>query len=177
MRPATSSSDQSGRRPPSLKTVTAALSPGAGALLLVGCSSASQPAAQSAQTAQPAMTSTPGPSGPPGQHQRGDGFHRGLCGSRVVGRREKRQGAKDPAGLGRARRGARDSDRGSRALITLHGTGPNDLTLTQQADWKRWACAMSGAGLAAFTASEKKDIKAVVAANSQLVEARDKCDK
>jgi hypothetical protein len=35
-------------------------------------------------------------------------------------------------------------------LITLPGTGPNDLTLTQQADWKKWARAMSDAGLAAF---------------------------
>ena len=48
-----------------IKTVTVTLSLGAGALLLVGCSSGSQPPAQHAQTAQPAVTSTPPPSGPP----------------------------------------------------------------------------------------------------------------
>ncbi len=44
-------------------------------------------------------------------------------------------------------------------LITLPGTGPNDLTMTQQADWKKWSRALSDAGLAAFKASENKDMQ------------------
>jgi len=62
-------------------------------------------------------------------------------------------------------------------LITLPGTGPNDSTLTKQADWKKWARAMSDAGLAALRASESKDMKALVAANSQLVDACEGCHK
>jgi cytochrome c556 len=49
--------------------------------------------------------------------------------------------------------------------------------LTQQADWKKWARAMSDAGLAVFKASENKDVKALVAANSQLVESCEGCHK
>jgi cytochrome c556 len=49
--------------------------------------------------------------------------------------------------------------------------------LTQQADWKKWSRAMSDAGLAAFRASESNDMKALVAANSQLVEACEGCHK
>jgi hypothetical protein len=49
--------------------------------------------------------------------------------------------------------------------------------MTQEADWKKWSRAMSDAGLAAFKASESKDIKALVAANSQLVESCEACHK
>jgi hypothetical protein len=62
-------------------------------------------------------------------------------------------------------------------LITLPGTGPNDLTMTQQADWKKWSRALSDAGLAAFKASETKDVKALLAANSQLEEVCENCHK
>ena len=62
-------------------------------------------------------------------------------------------------------------------LITLPGTGPNDLTLTREPDWRKWARALSDAGLAAYRASEKEDIKALVTANSQLVEACEGCHK
>jgi hypothetical protein len=62
-------------------------------------------------------------------------------------------------------------------LITLPGTGPNDLTYTQQADWRKWSRAMSDAGQAAYQASQTEDMKALVAANSQLVETCEGCHK
>jgi hypothetical protein len=62
-------------------------------------------------------------------------------------------------------------------LIALPGTGPGDRTLTEQPEWKKWARALSDAGLAALKASESKDLKALVAANSQLVETCEGCHK
>ena len=47
----------------------------------------------------------------------------------------------------------------------------------QQADWKKWSRALSDAGLAAFKASEKKDTKALFAANGQLEEVCENCHK
>jgi hypothetical protein len=61
------------------------------------------------------------------------------------------------------------------SLITIPGTGPNDLRLTREADWQKWARAMSDAGMAAFKASQASDLKALVAANSQLVDTCEGC--
>ena len=79
--------------------------------------------------------------------------------------------------LGQAIKGRRDQVIISTKGTFRAGTGPNDVTLTQQADWKKWARAMSDAGLAAFKASQNKDFKALVAANSQLVETCEGCHK
>ena len=157
-----------------VKTVTVALSLGAGALLLVGCSSGSQPPAQPAQTAQPAVTSTPPPAGPPVSINAEmvaivDHAGHALWDTEREGKAPKTQQDWELV----AEHATQIAAAGT--LITLPGTGPNDLTLTQQADWKKWARAMSDAGLAAFRASEKKDVKALVAANSQLVDACDSC--
>jgi hypothetical protein len=62
-------------------------------------------------------------------------------------------------------------------LITIPGSGPNDVRLTQEADWRKWARAMSDAGVAAFKATEAQDMKALVAANSQLVDSCEGCHK
>ena len=66
---------------------------------------------------------------------------------------------------------------GAGALIRLEGTGPNDRTLVQQADWQRFAGEVSTAGLAALRAAESKNQEALVAANGQLVEACEGCHK
>ena len=63
------------------------------------------------------------------------------------------------------------------ALIRLEGTGPNDRDWVQQADWQKWAAAVSDAGMAAFRAVETKNMQALVAANGQLVEACEGCHK
>jgi hypothetical protein len=63
------------------------------------------------------------------------------------------------------------------ALIRLEGTGPNDRTFVQQADWQKFAAAVSTAGLAALKAAETKNQEALVAANSQLVDACEGCHK
>jgi hypothetical protein len=63
------------------------------------------------------------------------------------------------------------------AVIRLVGTGPNDRTFVQQPDWQKFGAAMSNAGLAALSAAETKNQKALVAANSQLVEACEGCHK
>ncbi len=159
-----------------IKTVTVTLSLGAGAFLLVGCGPGSQPPAQPAQTAQPAVTSTPPPSGPPVSINAEmvsivDHAGHALWDVEKKGKAPKTQGDWELV----AEHAIQVAAAGT--LITLPGTGPNDLTLTQQADWKKWAGAMSDAGLAAFKASEKKDMKALVAANSQLVEACEGCHK
>jgi len=152
------------------------LSLGVGALLLAGCGSGSQPPAQPAQTAQPAVTSTTPPSGPPvsinaemvsivdhAAHALWDVEREGKAPTTQEDWELVAEHAIQLAAAG--------------TLITLPGTGPTDLTLTQQADWKKWARAMSDAGVAAFKASENKDIKALVAANSQLVESCEGCHK
>lgn len=63
------------------------------------------------------------------------------------------------------------------SLIMLPGTGVNDVTMTQQAGWQKWARAMSDAGMSAYKASQAKDMKALVAANSQLVDVCEGCHK
>ena len=63
------------------------------------------------------------------------------------------------------------------ALIQLEGTGPNDRTFTQQPDWRKFATDVSTAGMAALKAGETKDLKTLVAANGQLVEACEGCHK
>jgi hypothetical protein len=63
------------------------------------------------------------------------------------------------------------------ALIMLPGTGVNDKTLTEQPDWQKWARALSDAGMAAVKASQAKDLKALVAANGQLVDVCEGCHK
>ena len=160
----------------SIKTATVTFSLGASALLLVGCSSGSQPPAQAAQTVQPAVTSTPTPSGPPVSINAEmvsivDHAGHALWDTEREGKAPKTQQDWELV----AEHAIQIAAAGT--LITLPGTGPNDLTLTQQADWKKWARAMSDAGLAAFKASENKDVKALVAANSQLVEACESCHK
>src|SRR6476646_3969839 len=155
-----------------IKTVTVTLSLGAGALLLVGCSSGSQPPAQ---TAQSAVTSPP-PSGPPVSINAEmvsivDHAGHALWDVEREGKAPKTQQDWELV----AEHAVQIAAAGT--LITLPGTGPNDLMLTQQPDWKKWARAMSDAGLAAFKASEKKDMKALVAANSQLVESCEGCHK
>lgn len=159
-----------------IRTVTVTLSLGAGALLLVGCGSESQPPAQPAQTAPPAVTYTPPPSGPPVSINAEmvsvvDHAGHALWDVERKGKAPKTQGDWELV----AEHAIQIAAAGT--LITLPGTGPNDLTMTQQADWKKWARAMSDAGLAAFKASENKDMKALVAANSQLVEACESCHK
>ena len=159
-----------------IKTGTLTLSFGAAALLLVGCGSGSQPPAQPAQTAQPVVTSTPPPSGPPVSINAEmvsivDHAGHALWEVEREGKAPKTQEDWELV----AEHAIQITAAGT--LITLPGTGPNDLTLTQQADWKKWARAMSDAGLAAFKASENKDLKALVAANSQLVESCEGCHK
>ena len=63
------------------------------------------------------------------------------------------------------------------ALISLPGTGVNDVKLTQQPNWQKWSRAMSDAGLAAMRASKAEDMKALLTANGQLVEACESCHK
>jgi hypothetical protein len=62
-------------------------------------------------------------------------------------------------------------------LIALPGTGVNDVTWIQQANWQKWARAVSDAGMAALKASEARNMDALVAANGQLVESCEGCHK
>jgi hypothetical protein len=159
-----------------MKTVTALLSPGAGLLLLVACGSGTQSPAPPAQTAQPAVTYTPPPSAPPVSINAEmvavvDHAGHSLWDVERKGKAPKTQADWELV----AEHAIQIAAAGT--LITLPSTGPNDLTMTQQADWKRFARAMSDAGLAAFKASENQDMKALVAANSQLVEVCESCHK
>ena len=159
----------------SIKTVSVRLSLGVTALLLVGCGSGTQPPAQPAQTVQSTVTSPP-PTGPPVSINAEmvsivDHAGHALWDTEREGNAPKTRQDWELV----AEHAIQIAAAGT--LITLPGTGPNDLTLTQQADWKKWAREMSGAGLAAFKASENKDIKALVAANSQLVETCEGCHK
>lgn len=63
------------------------------------------------------------------------------------------------------------------ALIRLEGTGPNDRTFVQQADWQKFAAAVSSAGLAALNAAESKNFQMLVTANGVLVDACEGCHK
>jgi cytochrome c556 len=63
------------------------------------------------------------------------------------------------------------------ALVSLAGTGINDVTWTGSPGWQKWSRAMSDAGLAALKASQEKNMDALVAANGTLVEACEGCHK
>jgi hypothetical protein len=158
------------------RTVIVALSLGVGTLLLAGCRSESQPPAQTAQTTESAITETLPPSGPPVSINAQmvsvvDHAGHALWDVEKEGQAPKTEGDWELVAEHAIQMAAAGT------LITLPGTGPNDLSMTQQADWKKWARAMSDAGLAAYKASESKDMKALVAANSQLVESCESCHK
>lgn len=155
----------------SIKTMAVTLSLGASALLWAGCSSGSQPPAP---PAQPVLTSPP--SGPPVSINAEmvsvvDHAGHGLWDVEREGKEPKTQGDWEIVAEHAIQMAAAGT------LITLPGTGPNDLTLTQQPDWKKWSHAMSDAGMAAFKATENKDMKALVEANSQLAEVCEGCHK
>jgi cytochrome c556 len=63
------------------------------------------------------------------------------------------------------------------ALVSLAGTGTNDIVWTDSAGWQKWSRALSDAGLAALKASQDRNMDALVAANGQLVEACEGCHK
>jgi cytochrome c556 len=63
------------------------------------------------------------------------------------------------------------------ALVSLAGSGINDVVWTGSAGWQKWSRAMSDAGLAALKATQDKNLDALVAANGQLVEACEGCHK
>lgn len=63
------------------------------------------------------------------------------------------------------------------ALVSMAGTGINDVVWTGSAGWQKWSRALSAAGLAALKASQERNLDALVAANGQLVEACEGCHK
>lgn len=63
------------------------------------------------------------------------------------------------------------------ALVSLPGTGVNDVVWTSSAGWQKWSRAMSDAGVAALEASQERNLDALVAANGQLVESCEGCHK
>ena len=156
-----------------IKTVALTVSLGAGALLIAGCSTESRPPAQAAQ---PVMTSTSPPSGPPVSINAEMVSVVDHAGHALWDVEREGRAPKTPAEWELVAEHATQMAAAG-TLNTLPGTGPNDSTLTKQADWKKWARAMSDAGLAALRASESKDMKALVAANSQLVDACEGCHK
>jgi len=137
-----------------IKTVALTVSLGAGALLIAGCSAESRPAAQAAQ---PVMTSTSPPSGPPVSINAEMVSVVDHAGHALWDVEREGRAPKTPAEWELVAEHATQMAAAG-TLITLPGTGPNDSTLTKQADWKKWARAMSDAGLAALRASESKDM-------------------
>jgi Cytochrome C' len=63
------------------------------------------------------------------------------------------------------------------AAITSGGTGPSDDRWSNAAAWRSHAQRMSGAGVQALRAAERKDVAALVEANSQLVDSCENCHK
>lgn len=63
------------------------------------------------------------------------------------------------------------------ALVSLAGTGVNDINWTASSGWQKWSRAMSDAGLAALKASQERNMDALIAGNGQLVEACEGCHK
>jgi cytochrome c556 len=63
------------------------------------------------------------------------------------------------------------------ALVAVPGTGVHDVTWTGSPGWQKWARAMSDAGLAAVKASQQRNLDQLVAANGQLVDACESCHK
>jgi len=155
-------------------TRTLALSLSVGAVLLGGCSNTGQPSAQPAEPVRQAAT--PPPIGPPVS----------INAEMVAVVDHAGHALWDVEKEGKAPKSDEDWElvaehaiqlAAAGTLIRLPGTGPNDNTLTQQANWQKWARALSDSGLDAFKASEAKDMKALVAANSRLVDACEGCHK
>ena len=63
------------------------------------------------------------------------------------------------------------------ALVSLAGTGVQDIVWVGSPGWQKWSRAMSDAGLAAIEASQEKNLDNLVAANGRLVEACEGCHK
>ncbi len=63
------------------------------------------------------------------------------------------------------------------SLIALPGTGPNDITMTQQANWQKWSRALSDVGMEALRATQSKNFEALVVANGRLVDVCEGCHK
>jgi hypothetical protein len=63
------------------------------------------------------------------------------------------------------------------ALVRVAGTGPQDMTWVASPGWQKWSREMSDAALAALAATEKEDLKALIAANGQLVGTCEGCHK
>jgi len=61
--------------------------------------------------------------------------------------------------------------------ITVGGTGPSDAVWVKSPSWHTYAQKMSDAGVAAMKAAQKKDLKALIAANSDLVDSCESCHK
>ena len=61
--------------------------------------------------------------------------------------------------------------------ITVGGTGPSDAGWVKSPSWHTYAQRMSDAGVAARNAAKSKNFKALVTANSQLVESCENCHK
>lgn len=159
-----------------IRPLLVTLSLATSALMLVGCTRASQPPAAPAQTAQPA------PAGPPPPPR----IPVSLNAVMVSVVDHAGHGLWDVESEGRAPKTEQDWEMvaehaiqmaAAGTLITIPGTGPNDVKLTGEPDWRKWAGAMSDAGMAAFKATEAKNMKALVAANSQLVDACEGCHK
>lgn len=155
-------------------TLTLALSLSAGAALVGSCGPAGQAPAQSAE--QPRQVVTPPPMGPPVSINAEmvavvDHAGHALWDVEREGRAPKTQEDWELVAEHAIQLAAAGT------LIRLPGTGPNDITLTQQANWQKWARALSDSGVDAFKATEAKDMKALVAANSRLVEACEGCHK
>jgi hypothetical protein len=162
------------------KTLAFAVFVSVGASLLVGCGGPAnqQPAAaaQAAPTTPPVAPNTPPPSGPPvsinaemvalvdhAGHALWDAEREGKAPKTADDWAVIEEHATQLAAIG--------------TLIALPGTGVNDKTLTDQPDWQKFCRALSDAGLAAMKASQAKDMKALVAANGQLVDACEGCHK
>jgi cytochrome c556 len=62
-------------------------------------------------------------------------------------------------------------------LIQLGGTGPSDKVWAQDARWQADAQKMGEAAMAAGAAAKQKNLEALVAANSTLVESCEGCHK
>ena len=159
-----------------VRTLAIASSLGVGVLFLVGCSPASQPPAPPDQAVQPAAPVPPPPMALPVSINAVmvslvDHAGHGLWDAEREGRAPKTQQDWEAISEHAVQIAAAGS------LITIPGTGPNDLRLTREADWQKWARAMSDAGLAALKASQASDLKALVAANSELVDTCEGCHK
>ncbi len=154
-----------------ITTLTVASSLAAGALLLGGCSA---PVTQ--QPTQPVVKASPPPSGPPVSINAEmvalvDHAGHALWDVEIKGKAPKTDNDWENIAEHATQLAAAGS------LITLPGSGPNDITLTQQPNWQKWSRAVSDAGMAALKASQTKSMEALLAANSDLVAACEGCHK